>query len=319
MTPISKLPDNDAEILARFVAATADTEDEALCRDFDAWLAGDEGRHGQAEIYRRISADVRALDGIYAAETRALRRRALVRQAGRRAALPVAAALALAAVWVAQPHLTYTVSGKDGRPAEVALWDGSHIALDAGAEVGLSYLPWVRRATLNRGTALFDIRHLSFAPFSMQAGAARISDLGTRFLVRAEPEQTGIAVFEGSVEVATTGVDRSLILTAGHAAVATSNGGVVAASPELEDEATAWRDGRVIFHDTALSEVATTLARYWPDLDLRAADSAAGLRVSGSFGVADRDRLLRTLEAVLPVTVQRYNHVITFVARRSPA
>jgi len=274
-------------------------------------------RQREAEINRRLSDGLSVLAPAYAEEVRKLKRNARLRRTGRRALLPLALSLTALLFWGLQSR-TYVVAAQDGRPAEISLWDGSHISVDAGGEVELSYLPWPRQATLTKGTALFEIRHIAVAPFTMRAGQATITDLGTRFLVRAEPGRVSLSVFEGAVGISTSAASQTMTITAGHGAETSPLGGLLASAPESEQEATAWRDGRVVFSNVTLAEAAATLERYWPDISLRTQGPAAGLRLSGSFSLDQREELLRTLETVLPIKVQRSDHDIVFSLRRNP-
>lgn len=183
-----------------------------------------------------------------------------------------------------------------------SLADGSSIFLDAGSAVEIPLIPWKREARLIRGDALFDIVHDQGNPFVVHAARSRLSDLGTRFLVQSEGEAVKVAVFEGKVEV-TSQTGHKLALSAGQAAAAGEKGVVVLSMPD-ESESTAWRQGRLLFRETPLDQVAAKLSRYRAQPVVVGTPALARLKVNGSFRLDDLDGALRALEQALPVRVQ---------------
>lgn len=218
-------------------------------------------------------------------------------------ATAVAATLAL---WLT-PSLI--VRADNHRPLIVKLGDGSTVTLDAGASAEISRLPWPRRIRLTEGRAFFDVAHDDFSPFLVDAGTAHLRDLGTRFLVELRPDETHIAVFDGTVEV-----NGRLNLTPGQAAIASTTGLTPAPAPD-EDKAASWSRGRLIFKNTPLSEVAQVLSRYQPN-PVRVDGNVAGLRISGSFDLTQQNTILHGLEQVLPVRVRHDAAGVVISARK---
>ena len=61
-----------------------------------------------------------------------------------------------------------------------------------------------------------------------------------------------------------------------------------------------------VFSNVTLAEAAATLERYWPDNPLCAPKARQpGCVSADSFSLDQREELLRTLETVLPINVQR--------------
>lgn len=218
-------------------------------------------------------------------------------------ATAMAAAVAL---WLTPPLI---VRADNHRPLTVKLHDGSSVTLDAGASAEISRLPWPRRVRLTEGRALFHVTHDDFTPFLVDAGAAHLRDLGTRFLVELRTDDTHVAVFDGTVEV-----NGRLNLTAGQAAIASATGITALTAPD-EDKAAGWSRGRLIFKDAPLSEVARLLSRYQPS-PVRVDGNIAGLRVSGTFELTQQNTVLRGLEQVLPVLVRHDAAGVVITARK---
>ena len=78
----------------------------------------------------------------------------------------------------------------------------------------------------------------------------------------------------------------------------------VGAPQVLEANGGAWVDGYLVAERMRLGDFLAELDRYRPGL-LRCDPAVAGIRLSGSYPLADTDRVLAMLQDSLPVTVQR--------------
>jgi transmembrane sensor len=263
----------------------------------------------QPEDY--IGARRDALRSAYAGEIEALKRRGRQRRAVRLASAGLLAAALAVAAGAAQFGWRDISAGT--APMVVAA-AGSRIHLDAGAAVRLPLAPWRREARLLEGDAVFDVVHDESAPFVVVVGRTRLTDLGTRFMVRTSDSVTRVAVFEGLVEVEPPSGPAGR-LAAGEAAAVTA-GGVASVPAPDEAEATAWRQGRLVFRDAPLSEVAERISRYRQRPVRVGHPAAAGLKVSGSFRLDDLDGALRTLEHALPVALRDEGEATLLMPRR---
>lgn len=242
-----------------------------------------------ADLRRHYAAEIAVL------KRRAMRRKSMRRWAGSALACGLVLALGFAAFGWRRTEAPPTA------PYAMALADGSHIHLDAGAIIARPIAPWRHEVRLLRGDAIFDIVHDATRPFVVHTGTATLTDLGTRFLVRTTPEGVAIAVYEGKVEVSNTS-RHAMVLSAGQAANATGTGIAHMPAPD-EDLATAWRQGRLIFRGAALAQVAEQLSHYRAEpIEIDGTDLAA-LKVNGTFRLDDIDNALTTLEQALPIRV----------------
>lgn len=83
-----------------------------------------------------------------------------------------------------------------------------------------------RTARLEKGEAYFQIKHNTAHPFVVVAGNHRIADLGTKFLVRAQPGRLEVSLVEGKALVESTGnvaQPQAALLTPGDVAIATAD------------------------------------------------------------------------------------------------
>lgn len=148
----------------------------------------------------------------------------------------------------------YAMETAPGEQRSVQLADGSEIILSGGSRVTLDRADG-RTASVDRGQMLFRIRHDAAHPFQVTAGDTRMVDLGTVFDVTRDGGRTRVAVAEGAVMVDPQGA--KLRLDPGQAVVAT--GGELRRQPA--EDVGGWREGRLTFNGTPLSDVAHDLSR----------------------------------------------------------
>jgi transmembrane sensor len=152
----------------------------------------------------------------------------------------------------------YAIETAPGQTRTVPLADGSSIVLNGGTRLVLDRRD-PRSAALDRGEALFDIRHDADHPFAVAVGDSRLVDIGTRFNVVRAAAETRVAVAEGAVlfnpEAENVRLDpgQSLRLADG-----TGRYRLVAV-----DAATVggWRTGRLDYDGATLAEVAADIGR----------------------------------------------------------
>ncbi|KTW02983.1 FecR family protein [Sphingomonas sanguinis] len=230
--------------------------------DWDAFTDWLEADPGHAERYDRMAATLLDAEEALAAHPELLADRQPV--APRRSALRwVSGAVAAALVgtiglqaWQDRPQ-PYAVETAAGETRVLALADGSAITLAGASRVALDRAD-PRRASLERGEALFRVKHDDRHPFEVQASGVALVDLGTVFDVRLGQRQTRVAVAEGAVLVDPKGA--AMRLDAGQAVVVEKDR-LVRASVEPEDVG-GWRDGRLAFDGAPLREVAEDLSRF---------------------------------------------------------
>lgn len=297
--PPSKNPKQDA--LERFVAATSDGAGSPVISE-----ASSDDREIEREI-ERLSAIAKEAGGLrqaYAGEIDALKRRGARRRAVRRTG-GGALVLALAVAGAIAAFGWRSVEAVAGKPVTFDFLDGSRVHLDAGGALEVPIAPWRRQARLLAGDAVFDIVHDPSRSFAVHTPVSTLTDLGTRFLVRANRNEVEVAVFEGKVEIGSR-TGHHMVLVTGRAARANAQGIANLSMPD-EGEAAAWRLGRLVFRDTPLDQVALRLSRYRQQPVILGAASLSGLKVSGSFRLDDTEGVLRALEVALPVRISDRN------------
>ncbi len=173
-----------------------------------------------------------------------------------------------------------------GERKTITLGDGSKIELNTNSVLRMAADASQRVVWLEKGEAYFQVRHDSAHPFVVMAGDHRVTDLGTKFLVRTEPQRLEVSLVEGSIRFdAPDGRMREpLLLSPGNSVTAKENTIVVTRSTQRElAEELGWRRGVLVFDNTTLTDAATEFNRYNREKIVIANPAVAQLRIDGTF------------------------------------
>ncbi|MDD5277013.1 MAG: FecR domain-containing protein [Methylovulum sp.] len=278
---------------------------------FAVWLAQSE-RH--RTMYRDVESLWQRLGGLGStADPQLQAARAYLQQARRKRRRLTMPRLALvASLLLAVTTAPYWWPWLAGETYRTAIGEHRHITLSDGSSIDLNtdsvvrvYDVWnARRATLERGEALFSIVHDGSNLFAVAADEGRIRDLGTQFDVYRQDNGVTVTVLEGEVAVST---DQGSVgsVRAGYRVGYDHEGRLSATARTDIADAAAWREGRLVFKGQSLAEVLRQLGRYH-DTGLTLRDpQLAALSVSGSFPTDNLNLALDTLAAALPVKITR--------------
>ncbi|WP_420139632.1 FecR family protein [Sphingomonas sp.] len=255
---------------------TDEIEDEALAwlvrvrdDDFVAWeeleqWLGADPLH--LESYQRLSDADRRLDPILPGHgpKPLLQDQAPPAQPRRRywggAAVAVAAALiAMISVPLLRSDSHYDLITAPGEQRQLVLAGGTIVRMNGGSKLVLDR-DNERFAKLDRGEALFEVRHDPARPFTVQLDGARLVDLGTRFNVTRSATETDVEVSEGAVQYVAAG--QQIDLAAGQRLRVNSADGSAIRSSIAPALVGTWPQGRFVYSNEPLSKVAADLARY---------------------------------------------------------
>lgn len=275
---------------------------------FGAWL---DARPANRAAYDRIAtldADIMAAAPAIAArlpandepETIALRHRPVLWLAGAGAAAIVAVALALPSM-IAHPAVSRDIATRAHETRSLTLADGSSIRIDRASRLRVTEgaSPVVEIA---KGTANFSVRHDPARSFTVRASGYEVRDVGTRFDVSASGDSVVVTVAEGAVNVARSGQDDGIAVTAGQRLDLAAG----AARRSRVDPATvgSWSSGRLVYDNAPLALVAGDISRY-AGARLTVDPSAAGMRFSGVLTIGDGSHLVDQVQKLLPVRARR--------------
>lgn len=191
----------------------------------------------------------------------------------------------------------------------IGLADGSRATLSSDSRIDVALSRAQRHVALEHGEAFFDVAKDPGRPFAVDAGARRVIAVGTRFSVRRDGPDLRVVVTEGTVRLESEPVDGrtqpTTLLPAGSIALAGANG-VLVRSGSIEDAEryVDWRNGYLVFRDTALSAAVAEFNRY-NTRRLVIGDAAVGeLRVGGNFRWSNAEVFVGLLEQAMPVRAE---------------
>jgi transmembrane sensor len=204
----------------------------------------------------------------------------------------VASAIVLAIIGVAAtlflsiPKAQTYVTAVGGHDTFV-LPDGSRIELNTDTAVRVSDTTHQRTVWLDRGEAYFQVSHDAARPFVVFAGDRRITDLGTKFLMRRDQDQLHVTVVEGRVKFEANSVAMSsppAVLAAGDAVTATATSVVLTKKParDLASDL-GWLRGVFVFRHTTLADAANEYNRYNQEKIVIVGPGVARLTLSGTL------------------------------------
>lgn len=291
------------------------THDAAFWRAWKAWSAV-----GATEV---------ALASDWRAEAEALRTRrspiARFFTSGRKSwkiAVPtgIAASVALlVTVWTGTSGPSMAVATRVAETKVVALNDGSKITVGGKSALVAFTDPKQRRVKLEQGQAYFEVAHDPAHPFVVVAGDAEITVRGTKFDVKRIGDDVKVNVLEGRVEVRRRGVLTFLtagspdaVLTAGQASELAPTSDAFAKAAPAATSAGEWRTGRLFYADAPLSDIVADARRY-SNSRIELADGVAGMSLTVSYRAGDIDGLSDSIEAALPVRVEKRNDGLVII------
>lgn len=207
---------------------------------------------------------------------------------------------------------------------QVTLQDGSQVELNLGSELTYSHYKDQRRVTLEKGEAFFSVTHDTAHPFVVKAGEGKIRVTGTRFNVWMYEDQVKVNLIEGSVLVSSQDDPSGDGLRLGPAMQANyQHGDRVPRISQTDDHdhSLAWRSGKLVLDDLALSDALPLINRYLKK-PLMIADHGTGtIRIGGVYNVKELDTLVATLPKALPVYLTRNkdgNPVLNSIPQQTP-
>lgn len=285
---------------------------EATRQALQHWL--DQHRDHE-RAWRRIEAVNGRLRSVAAASGIAHATLAPPRSVKRRETIKALAVLLFAggAAWVIEDNTPWREFLADertgvGERRTVTLTDGTTVALNTDSAINVRFSITERRVRLVSGEILVTTGKddgpygdHSARPFLVETAQGELHPLGTRFAVRQQPEVSRVDVFEGAVSIRPRdGAGLTRTLRAGEQARFTRTA-IGEPAPANEGD-TAWTEGTLVASGMRLADFLAELSRHRPGR-LNCDPAVADQRVSGTYPLADTDRILDTLRTALPVEI----------------
>ncbi|HEK20871.1 MULTISPECIES: FecR family protein [unclassified Mucilaginibacter] len=191
---------------------------------------------------------------------------------------------------VVDPIATKTLTAQNGQVINYTLADGTRLWLNSGSK--LMYPERFRGATREItlvGEAFLDVAHRTGQPFIVHTGKVNTQVLGTSFNVKAYPEDAfvKVSVVTGKVGVLTTRItaptNPAVMLTPREELRVDTRTLTSLKSTNADIRlAAGWKDGELVFKQTALKDVLTSLQRRF-NIEINADANLAGCAISANF------------------------------------
>ncbi len=222
-------------------------------------------------------------------------------------------AVAAMSVYLLQPKTKTYVTAIGGR-STIALSDGSTIELNTDTVLHISDGRYLRSAALEKGEALFHIKHDAARPFTVTAADQRVTDLGTEFTIRRSANVMTVVLLEGRARVDSTRAwlhaDTAMLAPGDVLSVHGSSLSVVKQSAVKLANEIAWRRGVLVFENETLADAARELNRY-NARKVVIADGAVGrLRFDASIRTDGVDVFTRVAQRVFGLRVETRPHEV---------
>ncbi len=212
--------------------------------------------------------------------------------------------------WQSQPVVNMASNTTIGKISQQALDDGSKLILNANSEVEVIYYRNKRLVKLKRGEAVFDVVKDVNRPFIVESQFARVTVLGTRFVVNQIDGRVIVSVDHGQVKVESLYAKNSIpiLITNGQVAEIKPNAQPTRLKRDAAD-AFAFLDGKLIFNEASLNEIAESLSRYRKKPVIATIKSAAQQsstqpHITAVLNIAEMERFLTLMPQIAQVNVK---------------
>lgn len=212
--------------------------------------------------------------------------------------------------WQSQAVMNLASNTPIGQINQQALEDGSKLTLNANTDVEITYYRNKRLVKLKRGEAVFDVVKDANRPFIVESQFARVTVLGTRFVVNQIDNRVIVSVDHGKVKVENINAEKiknlPILITNGQVAEVQSNIAPKKLNRHSAD-AFAFLDGKLIFNDASLNEIAESLSRYRkkPIVAVQQSESssAAQPHITAVLNIKEMENFLTLLPKIAEVNV----------------
>ncbi|PUV24754.1 FecR family protein [Sphingobacterium athyrii] len=174
-------------------------------------------------------------------------------------------------------------STKRGATSNIILEDGTRVWLNSGSSLKfpVSFTGGTDRTVEVVGEAYFEVAHNQQKPFIVVSNYSKVTVLGTKFNIKAYPNQNQIqtTLLQGSVRINSS--NASSLLVPGEQAIVRKSGNINRSNVNVEDFI-AWKTGLIYFNNLSVEEIVGELSHWF---DIRGIDNRSlnRDRYTGSF------------------------------------
>ena len=201
-----------------------------------------------------------------------------------------------------------------GEYQQVVLDDGSLIELNTNSSVIVALSDSLREIELVRGEAFFTVAPNKNKPFIVHVGGADVQALGTAFnIYRQGADLARVHVTEGVVRVSeaegsSVSAPESRMLLADQALEYSETRGIADLPGQNIQQATAWREGQIIFDGASLDEATTLVNRYLEHKIVLGDGVQSAHKISGVFSSRERETTLLAVAQAFDLELSRQDN-----------
>jgi ferric-dicitrate binding protein FerR (iron transport regulator) len=194
-----------------------------------------------------------------------------------------------------------------GSRTVVQLSDGTEVNLNYGSKIKYPRNFGKTRDVTLSGEGYFDVAHNPDIPFIVKTGKLNIKALGTKFNVRAYPggNITETTLIEGKVVIEKTiqGEKNQSVgtMVPGQHVAYNLNSGKVTSFKGNVDKYIAWKDGKLVFDNESITEIAEKLGRMF-NVEFEIADDVKDFSYTVTFFNDPLDLILDLMTETGPIT-----------------
>lgn len=182
------------------------------------------------------------------------------------------------------------------------LTDGSVVDLSSRSALSVKYSDNARQLTLHWGEAYFNVAP-ERRPFIVNANDGQTTALGTSFNIKANSQFVTVAVTEHEVEITLPNQQAKRIGSGWQ--LAYKDDEILPAQAVDTDNIDAWRRGRLVYNNEALSNILNDIERYRGGFIILTDKQLGQMPVSAAFSIASADAALDSIAQTLPINVSR--------------
>ena len=192
-----------------------------------------------------------------------------------------------------------------GEQRRLALADETQVQLNTDSAIKVMFERRARRIELLRGEILVTRdKRVDGVPLSIHTGEGRLDVALARFSVRQRAGITQVSVYEGTLTVSPSAQRQALlVLKAGEQVLFDAHG--ITARQAIALTPPAWAQGMLVAQGQPLQDFLNELSRYRRG-HLSCDPALADLRVSGTFPLANTERILFAVADTLQLDVRQF-------------
>jgi ferric-dicitrate binding protein FerR (iron transport regulator) len=201
------------------------------------------------------------------------------------------------------------ITSPPGVRSRIVLPDGSNVWLNAESTIKFK-VPFDKssRDIALSGEAFFDVQKNPVVPFIVMSGKIQVTVHGTRFNYKAFEDEDNIEVVleEGKIGLNTIGgkKDNELIMKPGERAVIEKPSNKTNITSGTIDKYIAWHNGKLVFDETPMPDVATELGR-WFGIEVIIDDPRIrNYRITTTFENESLHQVLELLRLSSPINIK---------------